>query len=370
MTSQFSRHAARLAVITLATCCSTTTFAVTANPLENAYWRFEEGTVGSQVVGAANNTVPDSINQNHMQTPAETNAPTYSGPVAPTPLKSGLSSGVALDFQNDDFVLAVNALNSEGGKNINNGMIGPPTAPNISGITIEAAFRPSVVDSLYHAIIGKDGAPVSGNPLQTLVLKIRGDNHKLQVEQFDGSGVPREVSSLNTINANQWYYAAVVNDSSTVKLYLDSTDGNGYILQGSTILADGAMWQGANHDSYSQAWTIGRGQYNGGSTDFFNGIIDEVRISNRALEPWEFLFAPQGDYTGDKIVDVGDYAVWRKTNVFGEQGYTLWRSNFGNDYNSPGLGSGGATIPEPASALLAAIAIFGVVTRRRRCVVK
>src|SRR4029078_12685390 len=97
-------------------------------------------------------------------------------------------------------------------------------------------------------------------------------------------------------------------------------DGNGYQLQGSTALAGGAMWQGTNHDTYSQAWTVGRGQYNGGATDFFNGVIDEVQITNRALAPWEFLFAPQGDYNGDKIVDAGDYAVWRKTNIFGAQG--------------------------------------------------
>jgi hypothetical protein len=357
--SRIVRHMVGMAACGLVISFANSAMAVTANPLENAYWRFEEGTSGAQVVGATDNTVPDSANQNHLKTDSATTAPTYTSAVAPTPLKSGFTDGVALDFQTDDFLFA-------SGKNIDNGMIGPPTGPNVTGITIEAAFRPSVVDSLFHAIIGKDGAPISGNPVQTLVLKVRGDTNKLQIEQFDGSGVSRQVSSLNTINANQWYYAAVVNDSSTLKLYLDSNDGNGYQLQGSTALAGGAMWQGTNHDSYSQPWTIGRGQYGGGATDFFNGVIDEVQITNRALAPWEFLFAPQGDYNGDKLVDAGDYAIWRKTNIFGAQGYTTWRNHFGIDYNQVGSGSVTTSIPEPASLVFAAIALAGVASVRRR----
>ena len=40
-----------------------------------------------------------------------------------------------------------------------------------------------------------------------------------------------------------------------------------------------------------------------------------------------------GDYNGDRIVDAGDYAIWRKTNIFRRTGYTAWRHNFGKDYN-------------------------------------
>jgi len=364
--SRIVRHMVGLAACGLVISFASSAMAVTANPLENAYWRFEEGTSGSQVVGATDNTVPDSINQNHMRTDTATNAPTYTSAVAPTPLKSGYTDGMALNFQTDDFLFATNAANNAGGKNIDNGMIGPPTGPNVTGITIEAAFQVSALDSLFHAIIGKDGKVSASSPLATLQLKVRGDNHKLQIEQYDGSKVSRQISSLSAINAGQWYYAAVVNDSSALKLYLDSNDGNGYQLQGSTALAGGAMWQGDDHASYSQAWSIGRGQYNGGNVDFFNGVIDEVQITNRALAPWEFLFAPQGDYNGDKLVDAGDYAIWRKSNIFGAQGYTTWRNNFGKNYNLVGSGSVTTSIPEPASLLIAAIALAGVAAVRRR----
>ena len=363
--SRFGRLLIVGAAIALIAFTANDAWAVTANPLENAYWRFEEGTPGVQVVAATNDTVPDSIHQNHLKTDTTTTAPTYTNSAPPTPLKSGLSDNVALDFENDDQLYALNALSSAGGKNIDNGMIGGPNGGSVTGMTIEAAFQPSVVDSLFHAIIGKDGAPITNNPLQTLVLKIRGDTHTLQIEQFDGNGVSRQVSSTNVINANQWYYAAVVNDSSTLKLYLDSNDGNGYQLQGSTALTGGAMWQGTNHDSYSQAWTVGRGQYNGGATDFFNGVIDEVQITNRALAPWEFEFAPQGDYNGDKIVDGADYAIWRKTNIFGALGYSTWRSHYGSVYSGGSGTISNSAVPEPASMLIVAIGLFRVGTVRR-----
>ncbi len=173
------------------------------------------------------------------------------------------------------------------------------------------------------------------------------------------------------MNIGQWYYAAAVNDGTELKLYLDSNDGSGYQLQG-TVSVNNALYQGANGygatpaPDWSQSWTFGRGQYGGAPTDFFNGVIDEVRLSNTALQTWEFLFAPQGDYNGDNIVDAGDYAVWRKTNIFGEQGYTLWRNNFGNDYNIlVGSGSLATSIPEPASFVIAAIALAGVAAVRR-----
>src|SRR5581483_523922 len=38
-------------------------------------------------------------------------------------------------------------------------------------------------------------------------------------------------------------------------------------------------------------WTVGRGFFNNNITDWFDGRIDEVRISDVALDPSQFLFA-------------------------------------------------------------------------------
>jgi hypothetical protein len=167
------------------------------------------------------------------------------------------------------------------------------------------------------------------------------------------------------MNVDQWYYAAVVNDGANLKLYLDSNDGNGYQLQGTTPV-DGAMYQGGEANDWWHSWTIGRGFYNGEPADWFNGTIDEVRLTNAPLEPKDFLFWPQGDYDGDKLVDAADYVLWRETNVFGDEGFALWQKNFGNNY-SPGSGSlvGGA-VPEPAGVLLVVLGLVGLAAARSR----
>jgi hypothetical protein len=40
-------------------------------------------------------------------------------------------------------------------------------------------------------------------------------------------------------------------------------------------------------------WSIGRGKVAGLPNEWFQGWIDEIRISDIALDPFEFLFAPQ-----------------------------------------------------------------------------
>jgi hypothetical protein len=363
-----------VAAFTLFISTAYSVYAVSPNPLENAYWHFDEGPAGTHVPANGHDPVLDSSgNANHLDVFDAGVAPTYTDQVAPTPLKSGYTDSLALSFTpNNDLITLFGDDNLHRGglgKHINNG-----TIANGGGFTLEAAFRPSAL-GVFQAIVAKEGQPAkddgnANSPLPTLELKIR-DNNKLQIELFDGAKNVVSVSSQASLNDNQWYYAAAVNDGSNLALYLDSNDGSGYQLQG-TVPVVNALYQGTNGygaspaPDWSNSWTFGRGQYNGSPADFFSGVIDEVRLSNKALQPWQFLFAPQGDYNGDKIVDAGDYDIWRKTNIFGANGYTLWRNNFGKDYNVAGSGSLATSIPEPASLVIAAIALAGVAAVRRR----
>ena len=302
----------------------------------------------------------------------------------PKALKSGLANTLALDFivgapQGNQDLFAEQ-------QDINNGIIAAG-----GGFTVEGAFNTNN-PARFAAIVGKEGRPALDKlggtfpeNLQTFVVKTRGDNSLLQIEQWDGGAVmtgeaPVQVSSLAPLVAGQWYYFAVVNDGSNLSLWLDS--GTGYQQQGTVALNGGALYQGDDplNPNWDRPWTVGRGEFGGGPADWFDGIIDEVRITNAPLSPSQFLFAPpsttlDGDYNDNDVVDAADYVVWRDnlntTNALpndptpgmvDQSDYNLWRANFGNTAG-PGLGS--ATVPEPTCLGLALFAV-GIVARCRR----
>jgi hypothetical protein len=362
--------------LTLMAVQATDVWAVAANPLQSAYWRFEEGTANNFVDHTVSDPVKDSLNSNHLDAFGDSSEPLYVSDVPPTPLKSGAANHLALDFapNNDLFTLYTDGDQGKAlGKKINNG-----TISNTGGFTLEAAFRPGNL-GFFQAIVAKEGRPVGGDTdigkLPTLELKIRGDDNKLQIEQFDGAKALKSVSSINPMNVGQWYYAAVVNDGAQLSLYLDSTDGQGYQLQGA-VPVDHALYQGDNgygadpHPDWSNSWTIGRGQFNGSPADFYQGVIDEVRLSNTALSPTNFLFAPAvdpiaGDYNNNGTVDTADYVVWRDNQngaatlphdttpgTVTTADYDVWKANFGKT-----LGSGLVSAPEPVSVFLAFTAL-------------
>ena len=72
---------------------------------------------------------------------------------------------------------------------------------------------------------------------------------------------------------------------------------------------------------------------------------------------------PPGDFNHDGTVDAADYVLWRKNNIDGESGYNTWRANFGA--TAAGAAAVARTaVPEPGSALLAAVAIAACGLRR------
>ncbi len=256
----------------------TAAYAVDPNPLQSAYWRMEEGTAGNYVM-PGQNAVLDSINANHMETYSTVTGPLYTSMV-PTAIipQTGATNNLAMRFTPNQDIYTLGGQAPPAGKYINN-----PIVDN--GFTLEAAFKPMTMDR-FQAIVGKDGKPNNLMNEQTLALKVRGDTNELQIELFDNSNTIHGVRSLAPLMADQWYYAAVVNDGSTLSLYLDRNDGAGYVLQGTDPVA-GALVQ------IDSSWAIGRGMYGNGVTDWFDGFIDEVRLTNRALAPSEFLFVPE-----------------------------------------------------------------------------
>jgi hypothetical protein len=258
--------------------------------------------------------VHDSINQNHLDAFKLASEPTYVNNTPPTPLKSGAPNNFALDFiphaddpntpqidpGGDDLFTQYNTgdFGKGAAKSINDGVIAPG-----GGLTIEASFT-SNLPGAFRAIIGKEARPQGSRPLQTFVLKTYGaaDNQsKVFAEFFDGGGNQKQLFTTAPITAGQWYSIAVVDNGTTASLYLNSHNGSGYVLQQS-VPVSGALFQGnPANPLWDASWTVGRGQFAGNPADWWDGMIDEVRISNTALAPSQFLFAPAGGGAGSTV---------------------------------------------------------------------
>lgn len=108
---------------------------------------------------------------------------------------------------------------------------------------------------------------------------------------------------------------------------------------------------------------------------FYGGVIfDNIMLSLVDVDTGGLA----GDYNGDNVVDGIDYALWRETlgdsvtagegadgnnnGVIDSGDFTVWLDNYGG--TAPG--SGAVATPEPATMLMALLAIAGFTHRRIR----
>jgi hypothetical protein len=109
--------------------------------------------------------------------------------------------------------------------------------------------------------------------------------------------------------------------------------------------------------------------------------LSDVLLKVTAVTP-----LPDGDYNGNGTVDAADYTVWRDTlggidlvadgnrdGVIDAGDYDTWKANFGATAGSGSgvdllgaTGSASASVPEPASFLLAGWAALGAAFCRSR----
>jgi hypothetical protein len=232
-----------------------------------AYWRFEEGLLNGPVPPQLDVVLDSSGNGNHLRTFADFSAPTYVSdvPFATVP-NTGQPNTLALSFSpNRDLYTAGQPINTHA----------------FTEWTMEVSFKPNVVVA-YQAIVGKDGNPIGGPP--PIFLKtLWHNNGRLELGLVDGSGTFRAVESLAPLEVGNWYNVAATATATQMSLWIKGPADADYILQNSIAI------NGAFHTVEDIAWVVGRGMWNGGLADWFDGVIDEVRISDRALSPSEFL---------------------------------------------------------------------------------
>lgn len=236
-----------------------------------AYWRFEEGPVNTLVPYPQLDVVQDwSGNGNLMRTFADFSSPTY---VADVPFgvvpQTGAANTLALSFTpNRDLYTA--------GKPINTHVF--------NAWTMEATFKPNSVTD-YQGIVGKDGNPIGFAP--PIFLKILAHNSHLELGLVDGSGTFRSLLSQNPLQVGQWYSVAGTATATEMSLWIKGPGDSNYVLQGTLPIS------GAFYTVQDVAWVVGRGMWNGNITDWFSGVIDEVRISDHVLDPSQFLAVPE-----------------------------------------------------------------------------
>jgi hypothetical protein len=180
--------------------------------------------------------------------------------------------------------------------------------------TIEVSFQPE--DGGWRTMVGRDSraANTQGNDvnLAALYFQITPDD-QLAIKFTDVAGYWHEAVSVaglipgfnwptdNEGTLGQWQTAAAVSDGSTLSLWYRNIEaGDGWSLVAQTDLTasgssdtrltpgtgDGGDWDAGN-------FSVGRGLYNGGHGDRAYGFIDEVRFSDTALTPFEFLMVPE-----------------------------------------------------------------------------
>lgn len=213
----------------------------------------------------------------------------FAGPYFTNETRDGSNFAAGLDAHNDGYTAE----------------IGFTTAPALHAWspitwTIEAHVKLDAVWG-WRTIVGRHGTsfpkPEADFYLQNDAID---DSFRLLFTTVSGQWV--EIRAVNVdVVAGQWYGLAAVSDGTTAYLYIDDLDGNGYELEGTAALtgaipANNAM-ANAGGGIYS-AWTVGRGWFNGALVDHVDGVIDNVRFSDVALSPSEFLPVLGGFVTG------------------------------------------------------------------------
>lgn len=273
-----------------------------------AYWRFEdpEAANGQPVPGPPPGTggvpyapyIRDSSGNNNelrtFSTDTPDTRPRWSNFVSTQTLGSGLTNNFALDFTpNQDIYSGT----GNGSPSIN--------TFNFSGNwTIEASFLPRNL-SRYHGIVGQDGSP--GGGIAYVQMKLRDDSDQFQIELRDTTGANVQVQSSFVPTVGQWYHLAAVSEGNTLSLYVRGPNDSDYVLQGTTATAGGIFNNGQNEN-----WTVGRGFFDNNITDWADGLIDEVRVSNGARSPSQFLFAnPVPEPSSLALGGLAALAGWR-----------------------------------------------------------
>ena len=278
-----------------------------------AYWRFENGANGT--IHTADNDdfyLDETVNSNHMSTtgsgtrPIATNDVPFS--VVPQTMKQ---NKLALYFGDSSFM---SYLETVGGKMID-------SYDFSNGWTIEATIKPYNPTWGWQGIISKGGSGIQSDANMPSLYFISTGGTDLQPGGCDDSSNNFFISGF-AMSQYQWYNTAIRFDpnGNIITLFIKE-------LTDSTYEVEAVYSNVADNISlpWNEPWIIGAMFYGGNphSGTGFDGVIDEVRISNVPLDTGKFLasqntFLPFVNITNSNIqVDnsVSQYTIGGTNNI-------------------------------------------------------
>lgn len=219
-----------------------------------AHWRFEEGSAGGTASGSG--SVLDSAGSNHG---TAFGGPVYSSDVPVSPLPSNLLS---LDLDGTGDYVAIpdptGALNGTGGLTVEAWLKAEAGAQSDSQ---------SLIVDHSHGWTDSTGWALQSNPGHLTIAFVVGN----------GTSFPFATTTTNVFDG-EWHHIAGIYDPTAtgaeVKIYVNG------VLEGT---AAGTLVGNSRDVNIGSSW-------GGGSRRrYLNGQVDEVRISDMALEPTQFM---------------------------------------------------------------------------------
>ncbi len=132
-------------------------------------------------------------------------------------------------------------------------------------VTLEAWVRPTLASGAWRTVIAKNAGT-------TLAYTLYGNrNTNVPAVEFHNGTRLRAVNGTAQLPLNAWSHLAATYDGETLRLYVNGAQVGQLASAGSIVTSTGALWIGGN-----SVWS-----------EWFAGLIDDVRIYNRVLTPAE-----------------------------------------------------------------------------------
>lgn len=262
-----------------------------------AYWRFEDHPVGTLLPDTNENTsvtcatVDSSFNGNDLFTYSYMTRPVFSNDVAATVIpENGRPNHSCLD--NSEYPGPAPTRDVYTCSSFSHASPTDLQRATPAQWTVEASIK-MVELGRVQTFVGRDSAEVHVNIPPRLAFQVTTDGHLALRFKDTDNRTHEAVADDFTITPGRWYHVVGISDGRQLRLYANALDGRGYQLVANADLpTDGSTALGTGGPEFG--WTIGRGKaHNGWPGEWFKGWIDEVRVSDIALDPSEFLFAPR-----------------------------------------------------------------------------